>query len=307
MNRTEFLAALGLRLEDLPAEERDEAVKYYSEYLDEVGADGEDAAIAELGGAEKVANIIRANCGLGPMRPAQKSAASAPELTLDGPDYARTGSAGAKSTTAADSADAPRPSAGAAQSATNAEAGAAASDAAASGAAASGAAASGAAGGMYRPVGDTGAAGAAYVPPYTAPQRGAASYSAAPNSTINPANNRILWIIVIVCTFPLWIGLVAGVFGLLAGLFGAMFGLLVSGFSMLIAGLAAALGSLTLLASSPANALATGGLSLLAAGLGALLGGGMLLAAFWAFPAIGRTIGSFFSWLSKKMGGGHNA
>ncbi|MEG2394348.1 MAG: hypothetical protein RSC36_04900, partial [Ruthenibacterium sp.] len=146
MNRTEFLAALGLRLEDLPAEERDEAVKYYSEYLDEVGADGEDAAIAELGGAEKVANIIRANCGLGPMRPAQKSAASAPELTLDGPDYAHTGSAGAKSTTAADSADAPRPSAGAAQSAANAAAsGAAASGAAASGAAASGAAASGAA------------------------------------------------------------------------------------------------------------------------------------------------------------------
>lgn len=85
MNRTEFLAALAAKLVDVTDDERDEAIQYYNEYLDEAGAENEESAIAELGSPEKVANIIRANCGF-----SLKSTPKAPlkpELTLDGPAY----------------------------------------------------------------------------------------------------------------------------------------------------------------------------------------------------------------------------
>ncbi|MEG2165630.1 MAG: DUF1700 domain-containing protein, partial [Ruthenibacterium sp.] len=63
MNRTEFLAALAAKLVDVTDDEREEAIQYYNEYLDEAGSENEESAIAELGTPEKVANIIRANCG----------------------------------------------------------------------------------------------------------------------------------------------------------------------------------------------------------------------------------------------------
>lgn len=61
MNKSEFLAQLAQQLRGLPDEERDEALSYYSEYLDEAGEENEEAAIEELGGPETVARIIRAN------------------------------------------------------------------------------------------------------------------------------------------------------------------------------------------------------------------------------------------------------
>ena len=37
MNRAEFMAALEAQLRDITTEERDEALKFYNEYLDEAG------------------------------------------------------------------------------------------------------------------------------------------------------------------------------------------------------------------------------------------------------------------------------
>ena len=97
MNRAEFMAALEAQLRDITTEERDEALKFYNEYLDEAGPENEAAVLAELGSPQKVACIIRANCGFGvpavrdaaekstaPEKPEQ---APVPELTLDGPDW----------------------------------------------------------------------------------------------------------------------------------------------------------------------------------------------------------------------------
>ena len=97
MNRAEFMAALEAQLRDITTEERDEALKFYNEYLDEAGPENEAAVLAELGSPQKVACIIRANCGFGvpavrdaaekstaPDKPEQ---APLPELTLDGPDW----------------------------------------------------------------------------------------------------------------------------------------------------------------------------------------------------------------------------
>lgn len=61
MTKTEFLSRLAEELNGISAEEREEALNYYSEYLDEAGEENEEAAIEELGGPEKVARIIRAN------------------------------------------------------------------------------------------------------------------------------------------------------------------------------------------------------------------------------------------------------
>ena len=61
MTKTEFLSRLAEELKGISAEEREEALNYYSEYLDEAGEENEEAAIEELGGPEKVARTIRAN------------------------------------------------------------------------------------------------------------------------------------------------------------------------------------------------------------------------------------------------------
>lgn len=49
MNRAEFMAALEAQLRDITTEERDEALKFYNEYLDEAGPENEAAVLAEAG------------------------------------------------------------------------------------------------------------------------------------------------------------------------------------------------------------------------------------------------------------------
>ena len=63
MKREEFLARLEQGLAGLGEEERAEALKFYNEYLDEVGPGQEEAEIARLGDPHRVANIIRAAGG----------------------------------------------------------------------------------------------------------------------------------------------------------------------------------------------------------------------------------------------------
>ena len=48
MNRAEFMAALEAQLRDITTEERDEALKFYNEYLDEAGPENEAAVLADL-------------------------------------------------------------------------------------------------------------------------------------------------------------------------------------------------------------------------------------------------------------------
>jgi len=40
------------------------------------------------------------------------------------------------------------------------------------------------------------------------------------------STSTVLVILLIVCTFPIWVGIAAGIFGLMAGLIGAVFGIL---------------------------------------------------------------------------------
>ena len=59
MNRIEFMTTLASLLQDIPAEERREAMQYYNDYFDEAGAQNEAQVITELGDPEKVAAIIK--------------------------------------------------------------------------------------------------------------------------------------------------------------------------------------------------------------------------------------------------------
>lgn len=75
MNKDAFLQQLGLLLQDIAPEEREEAIRFYNEYFDEAG-EGEQAHILqELGSPERVAAIIKANV---------PAAQAAPTLTTDG-------------------------------------------------------------------------------------------------------------------------------------------------------------------------------------------------------------------------------
>ena len=49
MTKQEFLQRLEQLLADLPYEERDSAMTYYREYLEEAGPENEQAVLAELG------------------------------------------------------------------------------------------------------------------------------------------------------------------------------------------------------------------------------------------------------------------
>lgn len=61
MTRTEYLAQLDNYLKKLPAKDYQEAMDHFTEYFDEVGPEGEAAAIAELGSPKEAAHEIIIN------------------------------------------------------------------------------------------------------------------------------------------------------------------------------------------------------------------------------------------------------
>ena len=60
MNRIEFIAELEKLLQNISAEERNEAVQYYREYFEDAGIENEQHIIEELGSPRKVAETIKA-------------------------------------------------------------------------------------------------------------------------------------------------------------------------------------------------------------------------------------------------------
>jgi len=60
MNRKDFLKDLRRELERLPFEERESAITYYEEYLDEAGPENEAEAIRSFGSPASIAAGLRA-------------------------------------------------------------------------------------------------------------------------------------------------------------------------------------------------------------------------------------------------------
>lgn len=61
MNRIEFMTELAALLQDVPAEERRDAMKYYNDYFDDAGEENEQKVIEELESPVKVAATIKAD------------------------------------------------------------------------------------------------------------------------------------------------------------------------------------------------------------------------------------------------------
>lgn len=61
MKREEFLRALEEALADAPAEERDAALQYYNDYLDDAGSENEESVIDALGNPAELAKEIYAD------------------------------------------------------------------------------------------------------------------------------------------------------------------------------------------------------------------------------------------------------
>lgn len=59
MNKTEFLNQLASQLSDISPEEREEALSYYREYIEDAGLENEEALLNELGSPQKVASDIK--------------------------------------------------------------------------------------------------------------------------------------------------------------------------------------------------------------------------------------------------------
>lgn len=60
MNRLEFMRELERLLADISESEREEALQYYNDYLNDAGVENEEEVIASLGSPQKVAETIQA-------------------------------------------------------------------------------------------------------------------------------------------------------------------------------------------------------------------------------------------------------
>ncbi len=61
MNKEEFMRELEYLLQDIPEEDKKDAIAYYQDYLEEAGEENEAEVIREFGSPERVAAIIRAD------------------------------------------------------------------------------------------------------------------------------------------------------------------------------------------------------------------------------------------------------
>lgn len=61
MNRIKFMTELAALLQDVPAEERRDAMKFYNDYFDDAGEENEQRVIEELESPAKVAATIKAD------------------------------------------------------------------------------------------------------------------------------------------------------------------------------------------------------------------------------------------------------
>lgn len=61
MSKQEFLGELRQKLEGMPQSEINDAIEYYSEYIDDAGVENEPAILEEIGTADSVAKRLKAH------------------------------------------------------------------------------------------------------------------------------------------------------------------------------------------------------------------------------------------------------
>lgn len=107
------------------------------------------------------------------------------------------------------------------------------------------------------------------------PQYGAQASQKSNEKKKMSTSTKILIAVLLVLTFPLWIGIVAGAFGLIVGILGAIFGIVV-GFSgaalgLVVGGVACIFGGILCLFTAPVDGLVSIGVGAILTAVGILL------------------------------------
>ena len=88
-------------------------------------------------------------------------------------------------------------------------------------------------------------------------------------------STKILLIIILILTFPIWIGVVAGLLGAVVGVIGALFGVVVgfigAAFGLVVGGVACMIGGILCLVPAPVDGLVSIGVGAILAAIGLLL------------------------------------
>lgn len=113
-------------------------------------------------------------------------------------------------------------------------------------------------------------------------------------------STKVLLILVIILTFPLWIGVVAGLFGVLVGILGSLFGIIVgfggAAIGLIAGGVGCAIVGITQFAVAPTTALASIGVGAFMVSIGILLA---LLCILLVGVWIPKLIKAIVSWVKR--------
>lgn len=208
MDRAEFMRRLSDLLQDVPPAEREEAIQYYNDYIDDAGEGNEAGIIASLGTPEELAKTIKAGLSDG---------GNTGEFTESGfHGYEQQNKYQVMSTDQKQGGTQENVQDGAGQSGFSSDPNGQQRDA-------------GNANGAY---GQQNSAGGAYG---TYGQQANGAYASQPNAGKNGKSGSsmsggqiALIVILAVLTSPIWIGILGGLFGCMLGLFGALLGLFIA-------------------------------------------------------------------------------
>lgn len=271
MNRYEFMKKLEDLLSDIPPSERDEALGFYEDYLDDAGPENEAAILEELESPEKVAKIVRAG-----MEAADDNVGEFTERGYEDTRFAREKDIpdiihgvpmvkGGKKAKKADDAE----------------------DKAGNGGKAQG---RGYAGGKQSGSGYAGSA-------YNNQNRG---YSERYGNAPKMSRGAKIALIVILCiiAIPVWIPIIAGLFAAVVGISVAVlavfFGIGIAGVAMVVSGLAVTFIGFIKMMVIPGVGLLTGGVGLMLAALG------VIVFAFFIWLC-GYVVPGFFRWITGLL------
>lgn len=273
MNRAEFMSRLTALLQDVPPAEREEALTYYNEYFDDAGEENEAGVIASLGSPEELAKSIKAGLSDG---------GNSGEFTESGfQSYRQENKNQIMSTNQNESGGQKSEQDGGPSFQNNAYG-------------QQGGAGQGGFGQQANGQGNTyGAYG-----PQSAQNR--------PQKKPMSGGQIALIVLLAVLTFPLWIGVVAGLFGgavgLLGGLFGIFIAFLVVGVVLTIVGIALVVAGIAAMFGAPLGGLTLIGGGLIMTAVGLVFVWLMVLVVGTAIPALIRGIVNLCSRLFHRGG-----
>lgn len=276
MNRAEFMRRLTELLGDVPPMEREEAIQYYNDYFDDAGAENESGVIASLGTPEELARTIKAGLndggnggeftesGFSGYTQVHKD-----EIMRAGEESGQTNGANYSGPIGSNQGGAQNGNAYYEQAYYQRTDGK----------------------GVYGGREDTRRQSNPYE--QQGPNAGNTSGGQQPKQGMSGGMIALI-IIVAVLTFPIWIGLVAGLFGIVVGLFAALFGIFVAflsvGVVLVVVSIALLIAGFAMLFSMPLGGLCVIGTSLILFALGLVFIWLMVLIVATVIPALVKGI-----------------